>query len=184
VDARDYRLGRQWTAEIIATRHGRVICDVEVGWWRTRRVGNPPLISVIYLRVHYPIRLIIPVFFHLHFRPILIEEELREYMRVDYNLSSALALVISFCLEVLYYGVFTIVDSARLLPGLLVHYSQIPIILSELFNSPRHGTSGVEITGSRSAKRRCGGTGAFMFVHLLNFTFTWSLTLGSTLMIS
>ncbi|VUZ43741.1 unnamed protein product, partial [Hymenolepis diminuta] len=29
VDARDYRLGRQWTAEIIATRHGRVICDVE-----------------------------------------------------------------------------------------------------------------------------------------------------------
>ncbi|VUZ40619.1 unnamed protein product [Hymenolepis diminuta] len=35
VDARDYRLSRKWTAGIIVTRHGAMIYDVEVGWWRT-----------------------------------------------------------------------------------------------------------------------------------------------------
>ncbi|VDL64778.1 unnamed protein product [Hymenolepis diminuta] len=78
VDARDYRLSRKWTAGIIVTRHGAMIYDVEVGWWRTRGFTtivnshedwrNPPFISVIYLCVHYPIRSNLLVFFHLHLR--------------------------------------------------------------------------------------------------------------------
>ncbi|VUZ57316.1 unnamed protein product [Hymenolepis diminuta] len=91
--------------------HGDMIYDVEVGWWRTQEWRNPPFISVIYLCVHYPIRSILLVFFHLHLRPILIEEELRECTRVDYNVSYALPWVIRFCLEILFCGVFTIVGS-------------------------------------------------------------------------
>ncbi|KAM3172724.1 hypothetical protein ACTXT7_013946 [Hymenolepis weldensis] len=54
--------------------------------------------------------------------PILIESEFREYTRVDYNVSCTLPWVIGFCVKLLYYRVFKIVGSARLLPGLLVGY--------------------------------------------------------------
>ncbi|VUZ43419.1 unnamed protein product, partial [Hymenolepis diminuta] len=42
--------------------------------------------------------------------------------RVDYNVFCDLPWVISFCVKLLYYRVFEIIGSARLLPELVVGY--------------------------------------------------------------